>query len=107
MKDKGTQRHESPFLCESLPVSASRRPLARQLPQQAGHPQRRLGAFASFVSYVAAGAVDRLFERIAGEQTEQDRNAALDPRSSQLQAHGTVDVLVVARFAADHGAQAE
>jgi hypothetical protein len=48
-----------------------------------------------------ARAMDRLFERIAGQQPKQDRHAALDGQSGKLAAHRAVDMLVVGRFAAN------
>ena len=43
-----------------------------QLAEQAYHFQGGSGTFGSLIAYVTARPVDRLFERIAGEQSEQD-----------------------------------
>ncbi len=50
--------------------------------------------------------MDRLFERIAGQHSEQDRHAGAQTRIHQGDAHGAIDVLIVRRLAANHGAQA-
>ena len=80
---------------------------ARQLAHEVDHLQGRQGALASFIAYVASGAMDRLFERIAGQQAEQDRNARPHREGGQFQAYGAIDVLVVRRLAANHRAQTD
>ena len=70
------------------------------------------GCFASpgrrFVSLTdAAGALDRLFHRIAGEHAEQDRNAVPQVRLHDSHADGPIDVLIVRCFAANDRAQTQ
>ena len=75
--------------------------------QQAYHFQGGFGALDSFIAYVAAGAMDRLFERFAGEHAEQHRHARVQPGLHQPDAHRPIDVLVVRRLAANHRPQGE
>ena len=83
------------------------RSLPTNWPYRADHLQCRQMAHSPLVAYVAAGAVDRLFERIAGQHAKQHRHAACDADLGQARAHGPVDVLVVRRFAANDRPQAK
>ena len=70
-------------------------------------PRLAVGASLPVVAALAAGAGDRLFERVAGENAEQHRQPVVDADFAQGRAHRPVDVLVVRGFAADDRPQAD
>ncbi len=65
------------------------------------------GALAPFVAVGAAGAVDGLFHRLAGEDAEQHGDVELERNLADREADAAVDVLVVRGFAADDDAEAD
>lgn len=78
-----------------------------QLVKEARHPEGGLGALATFVADVSAGAVNRLLQIVAGQHAEQHGNAGFEAQFADRQADGAVDVLVMGRFAANHRPQTE
>ena len=85
-----------------------------QLFQQTYHLQCRLRTLYSFVAdrlfyvanngfvrYVAAGPLDGLFDSIASEHAEQDRNAMPQTGLHNSQTDGAVNVLIVRSVAAN------
>ena len=65
----------------------------------------RLGTFAALVADIAPGAVNRLFHRLAGENTEQHRQIDFEANLAQGQTHLPIDVPVVRRLPANNGPQ--
>ena len=72
--------------------------------QEANHLEGGFGGFGAFVADVAAGAVDGLFHCFTGEYAKQHGNVRIETDLRDRDADGTVDVLIVSRFAADYGA---
>src|SRR6476660_4620324 len=97
--NRATPDSPAPTRAPGIPLPGlarrSGRPGLRQAVKQIDHFQRRQRAFAPFVAYVAAGAMDRLFEGIAGQHSEQDRNPRAEAGLGQSDAHSSIDVLVV------------
>ena len=76
--------------------------------EQADHVEGGFGAFAALVAVGAAGAGEGLLHRLAGEDAQAARGRRCrGAMSAEGEADAAVDVLVVRRFAADDGAEAE
>lgn len=51
--------------------------------------------------------MDRLFQRVASQDAEGNRDAGGETKLTQAQADLAIDMLIVRRFTPDHGTQAE
>src|SRR5262249_1900927 len=78
-----------------------------ELPEQVDHFDRGDGRLEALVAGLGAGAVEGLFQRVAGKDAEHDRHARAQGGMGDA-AHGTAgDMVVVVGVAADDGPQAD
>jgi len=75
--------------------------------EQAHHLQRRLGTFAPLVPDSAATALNRLLQRFAGQDAEQDRQIVLQGELAEAQTDLPINLLIVRGLASNDRSQAQ
>ena len=79
----------------------------RELAQEVGHLDRGHGRLEALVAGLGAGPLDRLLDGVGGEHAEHDGHAGVELHPLDAGRALAGHVLVVARRAADHRAQAD
>src|SRR6266403_4714638 len=78
-----------------------------ELARKLGHLDGGEASFKTFVAAFESGAVDGLFERIAGEHTENDGEASVHLRELQTAGSFGANVIVVCSFTAQGAADGD
>src|SRR5712671_1488041 len=78
-----------------------------ELARKLGHLDGGEASFKTFVAAFESGAIDGLFERVAGEHTENDREASVHLRQLQTACGFGANIIVMSGFAAQDAADGD